>query len=65
MKKTLGFLFGVCQHLCSVVGLVLLVYLLNASRSDPTINPWIVPFVILGLGMLFKLARKGVAVKED
>ncbi|HDQ0527097.1 TPA: hypothetical protein P7S17_005145 [Escherichia coli] len=64
MNKALGFVLGVFQHLCSVVGLVLLVYLLSASTDDPTINPWLLPIVILGLGALLKLARKGIAADE-
>lgn len=72
MNKVLGAVLAIGQHLCNFVAIVLTFYLLyrwNAERAlDATyngFNPWWPGLVLLALGGVFKLARKGVSAKAE
>ena len=71
MKKILGAVLAVGQYLCNFAAVVLTIYLLNRWNHertlDPTFdafNPWWPGLVLLALGTVFKLARKGVAAQS-
>ena len=69
MRSLLGAAFATAQYLCNITGVVLTAYLLyewNAERTlDPAFdgfNPWWPGLIAFALGVVFKFARKGVAV---
>jgi len=70
MKNMLGLVLAICQHVCNAVAVVLTVILLyrwNSARElDPTFdafNPWWPGLILLALGAIFKLARRGVSAQ--
>lgn len=72
MNKLIASALAISQYLCNFAAVVLTIYLVyrwNAERSlDPTFdafNPWWPGLVLLVLGAVFKLARKGVAAQQS
>ena len=72
MKKILGPVFAIGQHLCNFFAVVLTIYLFyrwNVERDlDPTFdafNPWVPGLILFALGAVFKFARKGVSAQAE
>ncbi|MCA1856376.1 hypothetical protein LE190_10635 [Massilia oculi] len=68
MNKLLSVALVFGQYTCSILGVLLTVYLFiswNQQReADPTFdgfNPWLPGLVLLILAAVFRLARKGLA----
>ena len=68
MKKILSFILFFCQHLCTVLAIIISIYLLyrwnmareaNPAEQNP-FNPWWPGLVLVSLGFVFGLARKGL-----
>lgn len=72
MNKVIGGVLAVGQHVCTVLAIVISIYLFyrwnvareaNPSDQNP-FNPWWPGLVLFGLSAVFKLARKGLATDK-
>ncbi|MDD0994563.1 hypothetical protein M5G20_01610 [Pseudomonas sp. TNT2022 ID1044] len=70
MNKIFGAALAAAQYVCNAVAILLTIYLfrrwalereLNPSFDE--FNPWLPGLILLGLGVVFKLARKGLAAQ--
>ena len=64
MQGFLGVILTIGQYASASAALLLFVYLLNRSSSDPSVNVWLGPLLLIGLSSVFKLTRRGAKPAE-
>ena len=73
MNKSVGVILAICQHVCTALAIIVTGYLLyrwnmareaNPGESD-LFNPWWAGVILMALGTVFRLARKGLSASDE